>query len=85
MSEARYPVRVDCYIYAAVEAQLDGLYGALVGLPDIIVVTNEVGFGGVPAHRSGVLFRNLLGAINQRVAAVCDEVHLVVAGQVFKL
>ncbi len=34
---------------------------------------------------SGVLFRDLLGEINQRVAAVCDEVHLVVAGRVLTL
>ncbi|WP_454561263.1 bifunctional adenosylcobinamide kinase/adenosylcobinamide-phosphate guanylyltransferase [Mycobacterium haemophilum] len=72
-------------VYAAVEARLDGLCGALIGLPDAVVVTNEVGLGVVPAHRSGVLFRDLLGAINQRVAAVCDEVHLVIAGRVLKL
>lgn len=72
-------------VYAAVEAQLDGLCGALIGVPDAIVVTNEVGLGVVPAHRSGVLFRDLLGIINQRVAAVCDEVHLVIAGRVLKL
>ncbi|OSC38918.1 bifunctional adenosylcobinamide kinase/adenosylcobinamide-phosphate guanylyltransferase [Mycobacterium decipiens] len=72
-------------VYVAVEARLDRLCGALTGLPDAIVVTNEVGLGVVPAHRSGVLFRDLLGTINQRVAAVCDEVHLVIAGRVLKL
>lgn len=50
-----------------------------------IVVTNEVGLGVVPSHSSGVLFRDLLGTINRRVAAVCDEVHLVIAGRVLKL
>ncbi len=52
---------------------------------DVVVVTNEVGLGVVPAHRSGRLFRDLLGTVNQIVAAACDEVHLVVAGRVLRL
>ena len=52
---------------------------------DVVVVTNEVGLGVVPEHRSGRLFRDLLGTANQRVAAACDEVHLVVAGRVLRL
>lgn len=52
---------------------------------DAVVVTNEVGLGVVPAHRSGRLFRDLLGQANQRVAEACDEVHLVVAGRVIRL
>ncbi|WP_421841274.1 bifunctional adenosylcobinamide kinase/adenosylcobinamide-phosphate guanylyltransferase [Mycobacterium sp.] len=71
--------------YTAVEVQLDALCRALAGLADAIVVTNEVGLGVVPSHRSGVLFRDLLGMINQRVATVCDEVHLLIAGRVLKL
>lgn len=51
----------------------------------VVLVTNEVGFGVVPEHRSARLFRDLLGTINQRLATVCDEVHLVVAGRVLKL
>lgn len=52
---------------------------------DVVVVTNEVGLGVVPEHRSGRLFRDLLGTVNQRVAEACDEVHLVVAGRVLRL
>ena len=52
---------------------------------DIVLVTNEVGMGVVPEHRSGRLFRDLLGLANQRLAAVCDEVHLVIAGRVIRL
>lgn len=51
----------------------------------VVLVTNEVGLGVVPAHRSGRLFRDLLGITNQRLAAHCDEVHLVVAGRVLVL
>lgn len=51
----------------------------------VVVVTNEVGLGVVPAHRSGRLFRDLLGTVNQRVGAAVDEVHLVVAGRVLRI
>lgn len=72
---------------AAVEEELDRLVGALgqVARRDVVVVTNEVGLGVVPEHRSGRLFRDLLGLTNQRVASACDEVHLVVAGRVLRL
>jgi adenosylcobinamide kinase/adenosylcobinamide-phosphate guanylyltransferase len=52
---------------------------------DVVLVTNEVGWGVVPEHRSGRLFRDLLGEVNRRFAEACDEVHLVVAGRVLKL
>ena len=51
----------------------------------VVLVTNEVGLGVVPAHRSGRLFRDLLGTVNQRLARECDEVHVVVAGRVLRL
>lgn len=51
----------------------------------IVLVTNEVGLGVVPTHRSGRIFRDLLGTANQRVGEVCDEVHLVIAGRVLVL
>jgi adenosylcobinamide kinase / adenosylcobinamide-phosphate guanylyltransferase len=48
--------------------------------PDIVIVTDEVGLGGVGAHPSARLYADILGDVNQRFAAACDEVHLVVAG-----
>ena len=68
-----------------VSSELDRICTALAARDDVVVVTNEVGLGVVPEHRSGRLFRDLLGLANQRVAAVCDEVHLVVAGRVLRL
>lgn len=50
-----------------------------------VVVTNEVGWGVVPEQRSGRVFRDLLGVVNQRFASECDAVHLVVSGRVLIL
>lgn len=46
----------------------------------VVVVSDEVGLGLVPESPEGRRFRDLLGTINQRVAAAADEVHLCVAG-----
>lgn len=46
----------------------------------IILVSNEVGWGIVPMHPVSRLFADEQGRLNQRVAAVCDEVTLVAAG-----
>lgn len=72
-------------VFGAIGARIDELCDALAGAPAAVVVTNEVGLGVVPSHRSGVLFRDLLGTVNQRVAALCDDVHLVIAGRVLKI
>lgn len=71
--------------YTALEAalgrELENLVAALkeqeVGL---VVVSNEVGMGLVPPYPLGRAYRDLLGRLNQRVAALADEVFLVVAG-----
>jgi adenosylcobinamide kinase / adenosylcobinamide-phosphate guanylyltransferase len=66
--------------------RLESLAGAWSGAPGpVVAVTNEVGMGVVPAHRSGRLFRDLLGSVNQRIAAVSDDVLLVIAGRVLRL
>jgi len=67
------------------DRRLEALVGAVARSTDLVLVTNEVGLGVVPAHASGRLFRDLLGTVNQRVGAVCDEVHLVVAGRVLRI
>ena len=47
---------------------------------NVILVTNEVGWGVVPAYASGRLFADELGRLNADLAAICDEVTLHVAG-----
>ncbi|MFF7689918.1 bifunctional adenosylcobinamide kinase/adenosylcobinamide-phosphate guanylyltransferase [Streptomyces syringium] len=47
----------------------------------VVLVSNEVGSGVVPATASGRRFRDELGRLNAAVAAECEHVLLVVAGQ----
>ena len=67
---------------SALDARIDTLESAWRGAEHVIAVTNEVGWGVVPAHRSGRVFADRLGWLNQRLAASSDRVDLVVAGQV---
>lgn len=49
----------------------------------VVAVTDEVGMSLVPTTASGRLFRDLLGELNQTLAAESEEVCLVVAGRLF--
>lgn len=51
----------------------------------VVAVSNEVGWGVVPATASGRLFRDALGSLHQRLAATGTRVLLVVAGRVLDL
>ena len=69
----------------AVEARLAPERAALLEqLPElpgqIILVSNEVGWGLVPMHPVGRRFRDEAGRLNQQVAALCERVMLVAAG-----
>lgn len=86
LDEARAWDLPSCEVHALVAARLEPAVVALTSAPGpVVLVTNEVGLGVVPAHRSGRLFRDLLGTVNQTLAAACGEVHLVVAGRVLVL
>ena len=61
--------------------QGDELAVALAAVPaEVTLVSNEVGEGVHPATEDGRRFRDLLGTVNQRVAAAADRVVLMVAG-----
>lgn len=64
-----------------VDAATDELVSALDSCASrVVLVSSEVGLGIVPSTRSGRLFRDRLGVVNARIAEVCDEVVLLVAG-----
>ncbi len=53
---------------------------ALASNKTLIVVSNEVGLGIVPAYPLGRVYRDMLGRVNQRLAGAADRVYLMVAG-----
>ena len=80
-------ILIDCLtIFAAHamggrEAEIDALVDALgKAACHVVMVSNEVGSGVVPAYESGRKYRDLLGEINQRMVCVADDVVLMVAG-----
>lgn len=65
----------------AIDSEVDKLIQALLDSPcNVTLVSNEVGYGIVPDTALGRKFRNIQGRANQRLAEVCDNVSLVVAG-----
>ncbi len=84
------PVLVDCLTLwlsnlmladADIEAEIARLENTLAAVAaPVVMVANEVGYGIVPDHPLGRRFRDLQGALNQRLAARADRVVLVVAG-----
>ncbi|MDY0039388.1 MAG: bifunctional adenosylcobinamide kinase/adenosylcobinamide-phosphate guanylyltransferase [Desulforhabdus sp.] len=63
------------------EPAVDGLINFL-GAADypLVIVSNEVGAGIVPENNLARRFRDLAGRTNQRMAAICRTVTLIVAG-----
>lgn len=69
-----------------VRAAVDGLVSAVAGSRrELVLVTNEVGQGVVPATAAGRLFRDQMGMLNAAVASVCDDVLWCVAGRTVRL
>ncbi|GGD67566.1 bifunctional adenosylcobinamide kinase/adenosylcobinamide-phosphate guanylyltransferase [Paenibacillus nasutitermitis] len=63
------------------EAVADELIAAVAAYSGpLLLVTNEVGSGIVPAYPLGRRFRDEAGRLNRRLAAVCEQAFLVVAG-----
>ncbi len=52
---------------------------------DVILVAEEVGWGVIPAYRSGRTFRDRLGALVRRLGAIAHPVYLVTGGYVLDL
>ncbi len=66
----------------SVRTDVDDLVDAVAGYEsDLVLVSPEVGLTVVPETAGGRRFADELGALNQRLAQLCDRVVLVVAGQ----
>jgi adenosylcobinamide kinase / adenosylcobinamide-phosphate guanylyltransferase len=90
LAEVSSPVLVDCVTMwvsnllladldvAAETARLERVLSARSG--HVVLISNEVGSGIVPANALGRRFRDVQGALNQKLAAQADRVVLVVCG-----
>ena len=66
----------------SVSADVDEMLAAVAAFDSpLVLVSHEVGLTIVAATASGRRFTDELGALNQRLAGLCDRVVLMVAGQ----
>lgn len=74
--------RREAWTGGSVGADVEDLIAAVgsFGSP-LAIVTPEVGLTVVPATAAGRRFADELGSLNQRLAALCNRVVLVIAGQ----
>jgi adenosyl cobinamide kinase/adenosyl cobinamide phosphate guanylyltransferase len=82
------PVMTPCWSDGLdhLDGPLDALVAALAArAAPTVVVSDEAGLGVHPAYDAGRRWRDALGIVNQRVAAVAGDVWLVVAGRVLPL
>lgn len=64
-----------------VDAEIDDLLRVFCDhAAPVIVVSNEVGMGGVPLYPLGRVYQDLLGRANKQLAAEATQVYLIVAG-----
>jgi adenosylcobinamide kinase/adenosylcobinamide-phosphate guanylyltransferase len=53
--------------------------------PDLIIVTEETGWGIIPAYPSGRLFRDRLGSLSRQIGVIATTVYLVTGGHALNL
>ena len=63
------------------EQEIEAFLSALETAPcDLVIVTNEVGYGIVPENAMARRFRDDAGALNRRIAQIAQNVYLCVCG-----
>ncbi len=68
------------------DAALEALLPVLAAqVSPVVLVTNEVGSGIVPVSALGRDYRDLCGAMNQRLGAAADSIDLVVCGHPLRI
>lgn len=75
------------YAYSILTPELEKLFNIIRSYPDtrFVVVSNEVGEGIIPSYPLGRRYRDVLGRINQYIAAVSTSVNFMIAGIPLKL
>lgn len=74
------------FLFNKIEKEIEYFIDESLNMFDnIVIVTNELGLGIVPATPLGRLFREIAGKINQKVAKKADEVYFVVSGIEMKI
>ncbi len=76
------------YEFLSVDCQEQTINNHIIELADIvkqsnaniIIVSNELGWGVVPENNLARRFRDLAGMANQTIAAICDEVYFLISG-----
>ncbi len=63
---------------ASIDATIEKVIARLPA--NIVIVTNEIGMGFIPADSLSRRYGDTLGRINARLAAACDRVILMVSG-----
>ena len=76
------PMWLNNLLYYNKIEEIDNLFDAfLQQLPaNIVIVTNEIGWGIIPDNPLARQYEILLGKLNIRLAACCDAVELMVSG-----
>jgi len=68
------------------EYTVDELLDTLKLTPNpVILVSEETGWGIVPAYATGRLFRDRLGTLTRQIGAMADVVYLVTSGYAINL
>lgn len=69
-----------------IKKEVEELFEFIKGQPmDMVVVSNELGMGVVPAYPLGRYFRDICGRMNQIAGKYSDEAYMVVSGLQLKL
>ena len=68
-----------------VEKEVQNLFEIFKNFENVVIVSNEVGMGLVPAYPLGRYFREIAGKMNQFVAEKADEAYFVVSGIPMKI
>jgi len=71
--------------FVVFEATADLLHAIRATRARVVIVSNELGLGLVPATKAVRAFRDLAGRVNQQVAAEADEVYLTISGLPLRL